>query len=251
MTGKATRLYPLPQLEIPKGEIHAELALPAPGWRNPQRPYVIINMVSSLDGKTSVGGKASPLGSPTDRQTMRNLRSRVDAVMVGAGTLRAEKLSLGLDDPPGGKQPLAVIATNSGDLALEENLLIGDTQELLVLTAHDAGERPLFHKARRRAIPVDDNGNLDLTEAVRSLKHHHGVDVLLVEGGPGLNHSLVTRNLADELFLTVSPKLVGGNPARTILDGPPLPTQTRPAELRSVHLAPDGLFFRYALATTA
>ena len=60
-------------------------------------------------------GKAAGIGSATDRRTMRTLRFKVDAVMVGAGTLRAEKLSLGLDPTDGVPQPLAIIITNTAD----------------------------------------------------------------------------------------------------------------------------------------
>ncbi|MGH3144564.1 MAG: RibD family protein, partial [Rubrobacter sp.] len=234
-----------------EGEIYTDLVLPPPGWRNSLRPYVIINMVSSVDGSTSIEGKASPLGSSTDRQTMRNLRSKADAVMVGAGTLRAEKLSLGLDDPPGGRQPLAVIATNSGDLPLEDNLVIDETQELLILTTHATIVQLPGDKTRLRATPADESGNLDLLKPLQTLKQDHGVDVLLVEGGPKMNHYLVSKELADELFLTLAPKLVGDSPTHTILEGPPLSPRAQPPELLSVHQASDELFLRYRLSTNA
>lgn len=247
MTENATRLYPLPPREIPAAEIYTDLALPPPGWHNDHRPYVIINMVSSLDGKTSIEGKASSLGSPTDRQTMRTLRAKADAVMVGAGTLRAEKLSLGLDDPPRGSQPLAVIATNSGRLPLEENLVIGESQDLLVLTTRNA--RASEDTAPEHAVSSDKSGNLDLAEALRVLGTDHGVGLLLVEGGPRINTSLLSRNLADELFLTLAPKLVGGPTASTILEGPPLPAQASMPKLLSAHQSSDELFLRYGLST--
>lgn len=247
MTDNATRLYPLPPREILQGEIYTDLELPPPGWRSVHRPYVIINMVSSVDGSTSIGGKASPLGSQTDRQTMRNLRSRADAVMVGAGTLRAEKLSLGLDAPPRGRQPLAVIATSSGDLPIEQNLVIDDDQELLVLTTHGTAVSLPTNKTRLRTVSADESGNLVLSEALQILKDYHGVEVLLVEGGPGINHSLLSENLADELFLTIAPKVVGSPPKHTILEGPSLPPQAQSPELLAVHLAYDELFLRYTL----
>jgi riboflavin biosynthesis pyrimidine reductase len=61
------------------------------------RPYLLLNMVESADGKTDIEGKASRLGTDIDRDVMRTLRSRADAVMVGGGTIRAERLSLSLD----------------------------------------------------------------------------------------------------------------------------------------------------------
>jgi riboflavin biosynthesis pyrimidine reductase len=228
LTEKATRLYPLWPREISAESIYEDLELPPAGRGDSHRPYVIINMVSSLDGKTAIEGKASRIGSPIDRQTMRNLRSHADAVMIGANTLRAEKLSLALDGPSDTPQPLAIIATTTGDVPLQSNLLLGESQEVLLLSP---GEM------------------VDLGEALMMLKSEHGVDVLLVEGGPTLNHTMISRGLADELFLTLAPKLLGSgiSDSRTILDGGPLPLETPAPELLSVHLAGDELFLRYAL----
>jgi riboflavin biosynthesis pyrimidine reductase len=235
LTDKATRLYPLPPREIPADTIYEDLELPPAGRREASRPYVIINMVSSVDGKTAVHGKAAGLGSRIDRQTMRNLRSHADAVMIGANTLRAEKLSLGIDGPSDKPQPLAIIATTTGDVPLESNLLLGEGQEVLLLSP--------------RELPGYRGGDLDLGEALEILKAGYGVDVLLVEGGPTLNHALISRGLADELFLTLVPKLLGSgiSESRTILDGGPLPPETPAPDLLSVHLAVDELFLRYAL----
>jgi riboflavin biosynthesis pyrimidine reductase len=92
-----------------------------------------------------------------------------------------------------------------------------------------------------------------LDRALRALKAERGIDVLVVEGGPGLNHGLISRNLVDELFLTVAPELLGGTAAETLtfLRGPEIPARGRPAlELVSIHLAGSELFLRYSLTRT-
>jgi riboflavin-specific deaminase-like protein len=253
LIGKATRLYPLPPREIPAGKIYEELALPSPGRHDASRPYVIVNMVASIDGRVAVAGKSSRIGSEVDRRTMRNLRSQADAVMIGAGTLRAEKLSLGLDRASGAAQPLAVVVTKTGDVPLESNLIGYERQCVLVVTAEAGGEnlasRPCGD-ARLLRAPTTPSGDADLGRALRILQSEHAVDVLLVEGGPGLNHSLVSQNLADELFLTLAPKLLGGlrSAALTLLEGPGLsPSRSPRAELVSVYLSDDELYLRYRL----
>jgi riboflavin-specific deaminase-like protein len=241
---KVTRLYPLPAEELPGEGIYEDLELPPEKTRDPSRPYVIINMVSSVDGRAALERKSTRIGSETDRWTMRTLRSKADAVMIGAGTLRAERLSLGLDDPDG-PQPLAVIATSSGDIPLERNLIAGEGQHVLVIASEHVTVRSGEHGVLRLA--VDGSGHLDLGLALEILKAEHAVDLLLVEGGPRLNHSLVSQNLADELFLTLAPKLLGGtgSGSSTICEGSTLPT--RRTNLLSVHLAGDELFLRYDL----
>jgi 2,5-diamino-6-(ribosylamino)-4(3H)-pyrimidinone 5'-phosphate reductase len=210
--------------------IYKDLELPLAGRRDSSRPYVLINMVSSLDGSTTVEGKAARIGSETDRQVMRTLRSKADAVMIGAGTLRAERLSLGLDDPVGA-QPLAVVVTGSGNVPLESNLILGERQEVLVIAPEEVSAR----------------SEVDLAEALKMLKTEYAVDLLLVEGGPSLNHALISADLADELFLTLAPKLLGGpaNESPAILKGPAL--APRAVNLLSAHLAGDELFLRYSM----
>jgi 2,5-diamino-6-(ribosylamino)-4(3H)-pyrimidinone 5'-phosphate reductase len=244
LTGKILRLYPPPAREISASAIYEDLELPPPVHSETSRPYVIMNMVSSVDGRIAVDGKSSSIGSETDRQTMRTLRSKADAVMVGAGTLRAEKLTLGLDDP-GGPQPLAVIATSSGDIPLEANLITAEGQEVLVITREDITLHSGEHRVLR--LSAEGSGDLDLGEALEVLKAEHAVDLLLVEGGPRLNYSLISEDLADELFLTLAPTLLGGTPDQslTILNGPVL--VTREMKLLSAHLAGDELYLRYGL----
>ena len=248
------RLYPPPAREV--FAIYDDLDLPPTANREGTRPYAIINTVSSVDGRTTMEGKAAGIGSRTDRRTMRTLRSKVDAVMIGAGTLRAEKLSLGLDGPDGLPQPLAIVVTHSGDVPLEEHLIVGDGQEVLILLSDEAPERVverLLTLAPVMRVPADSTGAVDLEKALLALKAERGVESLVVEGGPGLNHALISLNLVDELFLTVAPELLGGSADQTLtlLRGPTLPASDRPdLDLVSIHLSGDELFLRYSLART-
>jgi riboflavin-specific deaminase-like protein len=254
LTRKILRLYPLPTRELPTSKLYKDLEVPPFERRDPSRPYVIINMVSSIDGKVAVEGKSSRIGSETDRRAMRTLRSKADAVLIGAGTLRAEKLSLGLDGSSCGPQPLAVVATRTGDLPLKSNLIVCEAQDVLVVTTQAAPENlddRLRERARVLRVPATPSGDVDLENALRILKFKHAVDVLLVEGGPVLNHSLVSNSLVDELFLTLAPKLLGGPRSGTLtpLEGPGLsPSERAKAELVSVYLADDELYLRYRLA---
>jgi 2,5-diamino-6-(ribosylamino)-4(3H)-pyrimidinone 5'-phosphate reductase len=250
---KILRLYPLPAREV--SAMYEDLELPPTGRPDAARPYVIINTVSSVDGRTAMGGKAADLGSGIDRQTMRTLRSRADAVMIGAGTLRAERLTLGLDET-GVPQPLAIIVTATGDVPLEEHLIVEGGQEVLIALS-DAAPRRVVERLLTLApvmrTPADSTGAIDLEKALLVLKVERGVESLVVEGGPGLNHALISLNLVDELFLTVAPELLGGSADQTLtlLRGPTLPARDRPTlDLVSIHLSGDELFLRYYLART-
>src|SRR2546423_9822015 len=85
-TVKLRRLLPEP------GEVTAEEA--TSGMRlgdlaPPERPYLVLNMVSTLDGRIAIDGRSGPIGGEADRELFFGLRTQADAVMVGAGTLPA------------------------------------------------------------------------------------------------------------------------------------------------------------------
>ena len=232
------------------------------------RPYVLINMISSLDGKVAVSGKAGSLGSFVDRIVMRNLRACADAVMIGAGTLRAEKLTLAIPEDHARArearesrglkpQPLAVVATVSGDVPLQENLLGSSPENLLIFASSETPREHLVTLSSHALVEIvaeessKPGRQLDVEEALIILKKRYGVNVLLIEGGPALNHALVSSGLADELFLTLAPKLLGGERlgTLTILEGPALAPQNNEWKLIASHLSNDELFLRYVLPT--
>jgi riboflavin biosynthesis pyrimidine reductase len=205
-------------------------------------------MVSSVDGRSSVGGKASGIGSRADREAMRALRSHVDAVMVGAGTLRAEKLNLGLDDPDA-QQPLAVIVGGSRDLALGDCLANGQ-QEVILAVPEGARSAAGTGLDRLTVIetPSTRQGLVDLGWLLKYLRTEHTVDRLLVEGGPALNRSVIDGGLAGEIFLTLAPKILSGEEAAILRGEAGEATGTsRSLVLLSVHSSGGELFLRYRL----
>jgi 2,5-diamino-6-(ribosylamino)-4(3H)-pyrimidinone 5'-phosphate reductase len=249
---KVLRLYPPPGREVTA--IYEDLDLPPSEVHDAARPYVIVNIVSSVDGRTAVGGKAGAIGSSIDRRAMRTLRSKADAVMIGAATLRAERLSLGLDPSTGVPPPLAIIVTDTGEIPLEEHLIVEGGQEVLILLS-DAVSRRVVDRLREVAqvmrAPADPTGAVDLHRALQALRAERGVESLVVEGGPSLNYALISHYIVDELFLTVAPVLVGGTATQhlTLLTGPEIPARDRPTlELLSIHLSDGELFLRYSLA---
>ena len=186
------KVYPHFEREV--SAIYEDLDLPPTGNREGARPYVIINTVSSVDGRTVMEGKAAGIGSTADRRTMRTLRSRADAVMIGAGTLRAERLTLGLDET-GVPQPLAIIVTETGDVPLEEHLIVEDGQEVLILLSDEAPERVverLLTLAPVMRVPADSTGAVDL-ESWRTLVDRiaeQGLGLFIGGSSPGQGYTL-------------------------------------------------------------
>jgi len=225
-------------------------------------------MVSTIDGRATVGGKAAGLGGATDRELMRLLRASADAVMVGAGTIRSERMSLSVParlaeqraSMGWGARPLAVVLTSTGSVPVASNLVSTPAEDLVVMSSPEAEPlaracSPAGARVETVALAPGGSGGLDLAEVLRLLRRRHGVGSLLVEGGPRLNHALMARDLVDDLFLTIAPRVVGGPAETAIVAGPESihqedEEQTHPSNLwrlASSHLSADGdLFLKYS-----
>jgi riboflavin biosynthesis pyrimidine reductase len=216
------------------------------------RPYVVVNMVSSVDGATTVGGVSGGLGGAADRRVFLALRGLADAVLVGAQTVRAEGYGPPRLDPAAvqrrqarGQPPLPRIAVVSRSLGFDwSSALFADGATRPIVLAPAAADPAGLDRARERAdVVVAGRDTVDLAEALAALARL-GTGRVLCEGGPTLAGTLVAGGLVDELCLTLSPTLVGGAGAR-ILNAPGVEV---PFGLALVHvLEQDGfLFLRYA-----
>jgi riboflavin biosynthesis pyrimidine reductase len=217
-------------------------------WEEPRpdRPLVAVNFASSLDGRATIGGVSGPIGSRTDTAMLAGLRTRFDAVMIGAGTMRAERYGplaargetraqrqrAGLDP-----EPLMVLISGRLDLPWEEPLFTAGGR-VLIFTAAETDPPETASTVEL----VRHEGAVNLGEALGHLRRELGVRALLCEGGPHLHAQLQAAGSVDDLFLTLAPKLSGGQGPH-ILEGP-LPEV---AELDLVWLleADGELFARY------
>lgn len=198
------------------------------------RPAVRLNMISSVDGATTLDGVSGGLGSLGDKRVFAVLRSLADVVLVAAGTMRAEHYGPST-------VPVAVV-TRAAHLDWQSPFFVEAKARPIVLTGDDAPKENVEHAAEVADVVVAGTGGVDLRRAVGALGER-GFTHVLAEGGPTLNGELASAGVLDELCLTVSPKLAAGD-AKRILAGPPLSAPTE-MHLRSV-LEDDGyLFLRY------
>jgi 5-amino-6-(5-phosphoribosylamino)uracil reductase len=202
------------------------------GWaeRAPvDRPYVVLNMVATADGKVTVEGRTRAISSETDRTIFHQLRTQVDAVMAGAGTVRIERYGriVKTDELRAKREreglapdPLAVIVSGRLTVPVDVPLLQDPASRVVIITGSDAELEG--HGAQVEYLRSEP-GPFDLRPLLRRLRDEHGVRSVLCEGGPTLNASLLPYGLVDELFLSLAPALAGGADALTIVAGAPLP----------------------------
>lgn len=241
------RLYPT----VDTTTVADELAMYDPSTRVPDElPFVAMNFAKTIDGRAAIGGRSGPIGSQIDSAMLMRLRTRFDAVMIGAGTLRAERYgrlvpSADLRDDRERRglsaDPLAVIFTLEFDLPWDAPIFTCGEGKVLILTVAD-GKPPATE------TPVEvrrfEGEKVDETTALAMLRSEYGIDTVLCEGGPDLHAELQAAGVVDELFLTTGPRLSGGD-APSILEGE-LPA-IREARLVSLLARGSELMARYEM----
>ena len=242
-------LYPEPGGEVDIAELYEGDAR-AP---HPERPWLLINMVTTADGATTVEGRSGGLGNAADRTLLGVLRSLSDVVLAGAGTVRAESYG-----PPRttkaaqerrvarGQQahPRIAIVTARLQLDLTSPLFTDTPTRPLLMTSAAAPAELRAAAAEVADVLITGEQQVDVAEGFRQL-HQLGVRHVTCEGGPTLNHALLRAGLIDEWCLSLSPLLVSGTSARGIA-GPEVEVE----DLRLERVAIDDglLFLRYVRA---
>lgn len=230
-------------------EIHAaQTGLPE------RRPRVLLNMASTVDGRASIGGRSGAIGDQADSEMLHSLRTIADALLIGAGTARAEgyaDILRGEEDERMrvrrglAAQPLTCIASRTLALDAETVPLLRERGAPVAILTPSEQTLPRTG-AEIEYVRHARDGRLDLAAALAELRTRLKVSTLLCEGGPSLASDLLCAGLVDELFLCLAPKLAGGGPALRILAGADL-DPVRGLELLTVHEHESELFLRYAV----
>jgi riboflavin biosynthesis pyrimidine reductase len=252
----AFRSFGGPDAEIPASAVLDAIVADAAPQADDARPRTIGVMVASVDGHATVEGRSGGLGSPADRAIFRGLRERADALLVGPTTLNRERYSTTLDPDQReariarGRTPEPLLATVSRSLAIERDLPLFHEDVLRVVVYTSSDERPDWDRERVDVVRLDDPTP---AAALRDLRRR-GVGQVNCEGGPTLLAGMIREGLLDELLLTVSPLLVGSDPAL----GELLPIvhggvgdEPHPLRLRGVWRSDDMLFLHYHLGSPA
>ena len=209
-------------------------------------PFVIWKAAASLDGKVAArDGSSRWITGAAARADVHRLRAWADAIVVGAGTALADDPELTVRDPDyRGRPPLRVLVDargrvgTSGDLFDDQAPTLVATTELAPTKARDA-----WREAGAEVLVVETDGEGVGLTALMSDLGKRDVQGVLLEGGPTLAWSAVEERLVDTIVLYLSPKLLGGRDAPTVLEGRGFAPigQALPMRIRSVERVGEDL----------
>ncbi len=184
-------------------------------------PRVILNAAMTLDGKIATREGDSQISSPEDLDRTHRLRARVDAIMVGIGTVL-------VDDPlltarrVDGENPVRIVVDSEAKTPSDSRVLDGSAPTIVCVS--ERAEEPDVERLRSLGAQVVVTGRerVDL-RSLMDILEGEGIDEILLEGGSDLNWSMLNSNLVDEVRIAVKDSIVGGMDAKTLAGGKGVP----------------------------
>ena len=222
-------LWPEPGTDV---DIAARLAAderPKPDGR----PWLTLVMITTLDGAIALDGVSGGLGSPSDQQRFIAARRQADGIIVGATTAMVEDY----------RPTAAPIAVLTGSLSPDPSARLfsdSENQPILFTTDQAAGTRGADFDGIAEVVALGDS--VDPVRVLADLDNR-GMQSVVLEGGPTLNSLFLRADLVDEMLLSYSPLIAGGDGSR-LTKGPSMPDERR-FRVDRVLLADNLIFVRY------
>jgi diaminohydroxyphosphoribosylaminopyrimidine deaminase/5-amino-6-(5-phosphoribosylamino)uracil reductase len=186
-------------------------------------PFVVLKSAVSLDGRTAtVTGDSRWITGEESREEVHRLRDRLDAVMVGVGTVLRDDPRLTTRLPEGGRDPLRIVVDSRLRLPEEAAVLNLESATPTIIATTPEGPEAKAARLEARGAQVlrvaGREGRVDLRELMRRLGEQ-GVQSVLLEGGSVLNAAALEAGIIDRVMIFVAPMLVGGSDAPGIFAG--------------------------------
>ena len=191
---------------------------------------MLVNMIATADGRATIAGRTAPIANRADYELFHALRERVDAVMVGAETVRVEGY--------GPMEQLAVVVSRSVTLPVDRGLLAAPGNRVVIVTPSPDAELPPC-AASVSYLREPDLGHGAALACAPSTASSRST----ARAAPGSTARCSLPGLAEELHLVFAPKLAGGPDPLTVYSG----SEQLELELRSLHESGGYLFLRYGV----
>ena len=183
--------------------------------------YVILNAAMSIDGKISTRKNDSAISSKLDLVRVHKLRSTVDGIMIGISTVLGDDPMLNVRySATGTKNPTRIIIDSKARIPLNSRIIESSNKiQTIIAVTQNASSRKIKEIQKKGAqVLVYGNGKVNLRNLFQQLEKM-GLKKIIVEGGGEINWSVLKLGLVNELVVTISPVVIGGRDAKTLVEG--------------------------------
>ena len=196
------------------------------------RPRVIFSAAITLDGKLASRNGDSKLSSKIDKIRVHKLRSKVDAILIGKNTVKIDDPLLSVHNIKK-KNPTRIILDSNATISTSSRILKTCSKIPTVIVVTKKAQKKNLQKLEKFPVQIVVCGNntVSIKKLLVTLKKK-GIKNILVEGGGTTNWAFVKENLVDEAIITITPYLVGGMTATTLVDGDGFSTITKSIRLK-------------------
>ena len=183
------------------------------------RPHVIFSAAITLDGKLATRTGESKLSSKKDKIRVHKLRSKVDAILVGKNTVKIDDPLLSVHNIKK-KNPMRIILDSNATISTNSKILKTSSKISTIIVVSKKAKKRNLQKLEKFPVEIIVCGSYSVNiKKLLLLLKRKGIKNILVEGGGKTNWAFVKENLVDEAIITITPYLVGGMSATTLVDG--------------------------------
>ena len=212
------------------------------------RPHVILSAAISVDGKIATKTGDSKLSSKQDSIRLHKLRSKVDAILVGKNTVAVDDPLLTVRHTKG-KNPIRIVLDSKGTLSDKSKILQTSDKIKTIIVVSKKITKSNYNKLNKFPVEliVTGDSSVNIKSLLRKLSAKK-IKTILVEGGGTINWEFIKQNIFDELIVTLSPFLIGGNNAISFVEGDGFDKISKSPNLRlkSVKRLKNHLVLHYA-----
>jgi len=209
---------------------------------------IILSAAISIDGKIATRSGDSKLSSKRDLTRLHKLRSQVDAIIIGKNTVNN-------DDPlltvrySKGKNPIRIILDSSGTISNKSKILQTSNKVKTIIVVTKKITKKNLQKLKKFPVEIiivgENQVNIKLLIKILSKRK---IKTILLEGGGTINWEFIKNNLVDEFFITITPFIIGGKDAITLVQGEGFDKITKSHKLRLnvIKRLENDLFLHYS-----
>jgi len=201
------------------------------------RPHVIFSAAITLDGKLATRTGDSRLSSKKDKIRVHKLRSKVDAILIGKNTVEIDDPLLSVRNIRK-KNPIRIILDSNATIRTNSKILRTCSRIPTIIAVSKKAPKKNLQKLEKFPVQVIVCGNYTVNiKKLLGILKKKGIKNILVEGGGTTNWAFVKENLVDEAMITITPYLIGGINATTLVDGDGFSTIAKSVKLKLKNIA--------------